>query len=160
MLIGSVVSDSQSTFIQGKKILDVILIANEVVDEAKRMNNEILLFKVNFEKAYNSVNLNYIDSMTIHMNFANLLRKWISECVKMATASTLVNGLLTEEFSIERGLRQGDTLSPFLFLLAAKGFNVLMNALVNANLYRGYSVDRQGDVQLSHLQLADDTLII
>jgi len=47
-----------------------------------------------------------------------------------------------------------------LFLLAAEGFNILMNALVDDNLYRGYSVGRQGDMLLSHLQFADDTLII
>jgi len=47
-----VVSDSQSAFIRGKQILDGILVANEVVDEARRMKKELLLFKVDFEKAY------------------------------------------------------------------------------------------------------------
>ncbi|PNX92357.1 cysteine-rich receptor-like protein kinase [Trifolium pratense] len=53
--MGSVISDSQTTFVKGRQILDDILIANEVVDEARRSKKELLLFKVNFEKAYDSV---------------------------------------------------------------------------------------------------------
>ena len=159
-VIGSVVSESQSAFIQGKKILYGILIANEVVDEAKRMKKEMLMFKVDFEKAHDSVDLKYLDVVMSHMNFPTLWRKWISECVGTATASVLVNGSPTKEFPIHRDLRQRDPISPFMFLLAAEEFDILMNALVDANLYRGYSVGRQGEMQLSHLQFANDTLII
>jgi len=59
-----------------------------------------------------------------------------------------------------RGLRQGDPFSPFLFLLAAEGFNVLMMSLVEANLFNGYRVGRENALGVSHLQFADDTLII
>jgi len=61
-VLGSVISDSQSAFVKGKQNLAGILIANEVVDEAKRMNKELLMFKVDFEKAYDSVDLRYLDS--------------------------------------------------------------------------------------------------
>ena len=107
-VVGSVVFESQSAFIKGKQILDGILIANEVVDEAKRLNKELLLFKVDFEKAYDSVDLRYLDVVMNKMNFPTIWRKWILECVGSATASVLVNGCPTEEFPIERGLRQGD----------------------------------------------------
>ena len=110
-VIGSVVSDTQSAFVKGKKILDGILIANEIVDEAKRMKKELLMFKVDFEKAYDSVDLKCLDMVMIHMNFPTLWRKWINECIGTTKASVLVNGCPTEEFSIERGLRQGDPLS-------------------------------------------------
>ncbi|GAU14424.1 hypothetical protein TSUD_249640 [Trifolium subterraneum] len=56
------------------------------------------------------------------------------------TASVLVNGSPTDEFPLERGLRQGDPLSHFLFLLAAKGLNVLMEAAMARNLFTGYSI--------------------
>lgn len=71
-VIGSVVSDSQSTFAKGKQILDGILIANEVVDEACHCNKELLLFKFDFEKAYNSVDLHYLDSVMVKMNYPTL----------------------------------------------------------------------------------------
>jgi len=160
MSLVSVVSDAQSAFVKGKQILDGILIANEVVDEAKRLNKELLMFKVDFEKAYDSVDLQYLDSVMINMNFPTIWRKWITECVGTAKASVLVNGCPTEQFHIERGLRQGDPLSPFLFLLAAEGFNVLMNAVVAAQLFHGYGIGRDSEVRLTHLQFADDTLII
>lgn len=104
-VLGSVISDSQSAFIKGKQILDGILIANEVVDEARCLNKELLMFKVDFEKAYDSVNLSYLDSVMLNMNFPTLWRKWIYECVGTETTSVLVNECPTDEFKIRRGLR-------------------------------------------------------
>ena len=60
MVLSSVVSDSQSAFVRGKQILNGILIANKAVDEARRLKKEMLLFKVDFEKAYDSVDHNYL----------------------------------------------------------------------------------------------------
>jgi hypothetical protein len=160
VVLDSVISDLQSAFVKGKQILDGILIANEVVDEAKRLNKELLMFKVDFEKAYDSVDLNYLYSVMIGMNFRTLWRKWISECVGMDTASVLVDGCPTDEFKMERSLRQGDPLSSFLFLLAAEGFNILMKAMLEAQLFQGYGVGRVAEVRLTHLQFVDDTLII
>jgi len=77
-VIGSVVSNSQSAFVKGKQNLDGILIANETVDETKCMKKELLMFKVDFEKAYDSVDLNYLDCVMANMNFPTLWRKWIS----------------------------------------------------------------------------------
>ncbi|GAU49405.1 hypothetical protein TSUD_92510 [Trifolium subterraneum] len=81
-------------------------------------------------------------------------------CVCTATASVLVNISPTDEFSLEKGLRQGDPLSPFLFLLAAEGLNVMMRAMVQANLFTGYSVGSENSTIVSHLQFADDTLLL
>jgi len=153
LVVGSVVSESHLAFVKGKQILDEILIANEAIDEARRMHKELLLFNVDFEKAYDSVDLMYLDSVMANMT-------WILECVGTTTVSVLVNGCLTDEFPIERGLRQGDSLSPFLFLLAAEGFNVLMSVVVREHLFTGYGVDQAGDMRLTHLQFADDTLTI
>ncbi|XP_024635971.1 uncharacterized protein [Medicago truncatula] len=125
-IIGSVVSEVQSAFVKNRQILDGILIANEVVDEARKSKKELLMFKVDFEKAYDSVDWTYLDEVMGSMSFPTLWRKWIKECVCTATASVLVNGSPTDEFPLERG----------------------------------YNVGGANSVVVSHLQFADDTLLI
>jgi len=159
-VIGSVISDSQSAFIKGRQILDGILVANELVDEAHRHKKELLLFKVDFAKAYDSIEWGFLQEVMLKMGFPTLWRKWIKECTETATASVLVNGSPTDEFSLGRGLQQGDPLSPFLFLLVAEGFHVLMQSLSVNNLFHGYQVGTSEQVVVSHLQFADDTLIL
>jgi len=78
-------------------------------------------------------------------------------CISTTSASVLVNGCPTDEFKFERGLRKGDPLSPFLFLIAAEGLNVMMNALVEAGLFSGYKVGANNLLSITHLQSADDT---
>ena len=160
MVIGSVVSETQSAFVKNRQILDGILIANEVVDEARKTRKELMLFKVDFEKANDSVDWGYLDAVMHKMEFPVLWRKWIRECVSTATASILVNGSPTYEFPMQRGLRQGDPLSPFLFLLAAEGLNVMMTLVVENNLFSGYTVGTSNTTVVSHLQFADDTLLL
>jgi len=135
-------------------------VANEVVDEARKLHKELLLFKVDFEKAYDTVDWGYLDEVTNKMGFPSLWRKWIKECVGTATASVLVNGSPTDEFPLGRGLRQRDPLSPFLFLLAVEGFNVLMESLTQNNLFSGFQVGNNVVTTVSHLQFTDDTLIL
>jgi hypothetical protein len=115
LVIGSVISESQSHFVRDRQILDGILIANEIVNEARKCKKELLLFKVDFEKAYDFVDWGYLDAVMGRMGFPTLWRKWIKECVCTATASVLVNGSPNPKFLLERDLRQGDPLSPFLF---------------------------------------------
>jgi hypothetical protein len=105
VVIGSVISETQTTFVKDRQILDGILIANEVVDEVLQSKKELLLFKVDFKKVYHSVDWGYLDAVMGKMDFPPLWRKWIRECVCTATASVLVNGSLTHEFPLERGLR-------------------------------------------------------
>jgi len=159
-VVSNVVSTNQSAFIRGRQILDDILIANGIVDDAKKSNKDLLLFKVDFEKAYDSVDWGYLDEVMYKMNFPVLWRSWIMECVTTATTSVLVNGCPTNEFSFERGMRQGDPLSPFLVLLAAEGLNIMMKAMVVNHLFTPYSIGTSTVVPVSHLQFADDTLLV
>lgn len=73
-----------------------------------------------------------------------------------------MNDSPSKEFHIGRGLRQGDPLSPFLFLVAVEGFSVLVNKVVEENLLEGYKfgASEQEAVEVSHLQFADDTLVV
>lgn len=131
-----------------------------MVHDAHSLSKELILFKVDFEKAYDLLDWGYLEQVMIKMSFPTLWRKWVLECITMTSASVLVNGSPTDEFKFERGLSQGDPLSPFLFLLAVEGLNVLMNATVDAGLYIGFGIGIQGTISISHLQFVDDTLLV
>ena len=79
-------------------------------------------------------------------------------CLRSTSISILVNGSPTREFSMERGVRQGDPLSPFLFILAAEGLNALIKEAVSKNIFKGIRVG-EDRVMVSHLQYTDDTII-
>jgi len=72
--------------------------------------------------------------------------------------SIFVNGSPIEEFHMERGLRQGDPLSPFLFLITAEGLHVMMKAVVDQGLFKPYGLGTYGEVTIPNLQFAYDTL--
>ena len=74
-VMGTVISDTRSMFIKNRQILDGILVANEVVDEVRKLKKELLLFKVDFEKAYDSVDWGYLDEVMREMAFPTLWRK-------------------------------------------------------------------------------------
>jgi hypothetical protein len=69
------------------------------------------------------------------MNFPFVWRQWMMECVTIASTLILVNGSSTDEFNLERGLRQGSP--PFLFLLFVECLNDMMNAMVDNGLISG-----------------------
>ena len=78
--------------------------ANEIVDETRRCKKELILFKVDFEKAYGSIDFGFLDEMMKKMGFPTLCRKWINECIRTATASVFVNGSPTDEFALQMTL--------------------------------------------------------
>jgi len=67
--------------------MDGILVANEIVDEAHRCKKELLLFKVDFEKAFDSVDWDYLIDVMSKMGFPLLWRKWIKECIGTTTVT-------------------------------------------------------------------------
>ncbi|GKV28721.1 hypothetical protein SLEP1_g37737 [Rubroshorea leprosula] len=134
-----------------------IVIANEVIHEANRRKRPTLIFKADFEKAYDSVNWNFLDSMMNKFGFCLKWRSWIKECLLTSSVSVLVNGSPTEEFRMKKGLRQGDPLAPFLFLLVAEALNGLILKAKEQNLYKGSKVGIEG-LEITHLQFADDSI--
>ena len=136
------------------------MIVNELVDDARKSKKELVLFKVDFEKSYDSVAWRFSGEVMTKMNFPLRWRQWILECVSTTTASVLLNGSPTAKFKMERGLRQGDPLSPSIFLFVVEGLNVMMNSLVDNDLFYGYTVGARESVSVFHLQFADDTLLV
>jgi hypothetical protein len=79
---------------------------------------------------------------------------WVKACVFGGNLSVLVNGCPTGEINIQRGIKQGDLLAPFVFLLVAEGFGGAMRTAVNNNLFKGFNLHQDGP-SISHLQYAD-----
>jgi hypothetical protein len=135
------------------------MVVNEVVDMARKSGKECLILKVDFEKAYDSVDWNFLDYMLRRFGFSDQWRSWIRACIFSGSMSILVNGSPTEEINIQCGLKQGDPLAPFLFLLVAEGLGGLIRRAVESSRLNGFQVGRNG-VVISHLQYADDTLCL
>jgi hypothetical protein len=89
-------------------------------------------------------------------------RRWVDlvmKCVTSVKYRIRVNGELSEEFTPERGLRQGDPISPYLFLLCAEGFSSLLAKAEEEGKIGGVRVCRNAP-SVSHLLFADDSLIL
>ncbi|GJW52228.1 RNA-directed DNA polymerase, eukaryota, reverse transcriptase zinc-binding domain protein [Tanacetum coccineum] len=156
-VIDSVISREQTAFIKHRQILDGPLMVNEVIKWCNRKKDKLMIFKIDFEKAFDSVSWDYLFKVMHFMGFSDKWISWINGCLRSATASILVNGSPTREYQINRGLRQGDPLSPFLFIIAMEGLHVAVEDAISAGLYRGITVNT---LTLSHFFFADDALFI
>ncbi|MCH80186.1 LINE-1 reverse transcriptase like, partial [Trifolium medium] len=157
-VLGKVISKVQSAFLPNRQILDGVLVVNELLDLAKRRKDKCMFFKIDFERAYDTVNWNFLDYMLGRMGFVEVWWRWIRACVFQSFMSVLVNGSPTEDFVVGKGLRQGDPLSPFLFLIVAEGLTGLMCKAVDNGFFQGYKVCN--DILFHTLQFADDTIIV
>ena len=109
-------------------------------------------------KAYDSISWNFLKAVLSRMGFSINWTKWIMQCVSIVSYSILINGSPSKPFNPSRGLRQGDPLSPYLFLLCA---NVLSCALLKQEAskhLKGIKIGRANQ-PLSHLLFADDSFL-
>ncbi|XP_058768582.1 uncharacterized protein LOC131642338 [Vicia villosa] len=157
-VIGSVIFKSQSAFVPGRQLLDGVLVANEMVDFSIKEKKPCLLFKVDFEKANDKVNWAFLRSMMIRMGFVENWLRWMDALVFNSSMSVMVNGSPTKEFMVERGLRQCDPISPFLFVIIAEGLKVLVNIAVENGDFAGFSC--KGGTFIDVLQFADDMILV
>ncbi|XP_058767768.1 uncharacterized protein LOC131641483 [Vicia villosa] len=152
------VDKSTECFCAERQFLDGVLVANEVVDYARKEGKNGLLFKVDFEKAYDKVNWNFLRYMMNSMGFGRRWLLWMDLLVFNSNMSVPVNRSPTKEFGVGRGLRQGDPLSPFLFVLVTGGFSGIVGRSIEVGEFCRFDMKRSCWVDL--LQFADDTLIV
>ncbi|KAA3465545.1 reverse transcriptase [Gossypium australe] len=111
-----------------------------------------------YDKAYDRVEWNFVKGIMIRMGFAFSWVEIIMKCLNSVTYSVIVNSCKGETFHPTKGLRQGDLLSPFMFLLCKEGLSSLMRLVMNKGLLRGVKASRSGP-QDSHLLFADDCIL-
>lgn len=142
-VMSEIIDVRQSTFIGGRQLLHSVLIANESVEEAKRCHKPCLVFKADFERAYDSVSWDFLSYMMRRLGFCAKWIEWIEGCLRTASVSILVNGSPTNEFTPQRGLRQGDPLAPLLFNIVAEGLTGLMREEVDKRLFSSFMVEKR-----------------
>nr|GEV87888.1 RNA-directed DNA polymerase, eukaryota [Tanacetum cinerariifolium] len=118
-----------------------------------------MIFKVDFEKAFDSVWWDFLDDVLRKFGFSDTWCKWIQCCLKSSIGSILVNGSPTEEFQFGKGLKQGDPLSPFLFILIMESLHLSFQRIVDAGMFHGIKLGR-GLVNLSHMFYADEVVFV
>ena len=114
--------------------------------------------KLDMSKVYDRVEWDFLKKIMERMGFHSKWVGWIFECVSTISFSIMVNGEPRGHIVPSRGLRQGDPLSPYLFLLCSEELNGLINNAVREGKIQGYSLCRNGP-KISHLFFADDSVL-
>ena len=139
-VISKVVSPTHNAFVEGRQILDASLIANEVIDSTLKNKDKGILCKLDIEKAYDHLNWDFLFSVMNGMSFGMKWIDWIKWCITSASFSVLVNGSLARFFQRSRRLRQGNPLSPYLFVLGMETLSRLTARAVEGGFLFGYKV--------------------
>ena len=160
-VMDKVISKAQKAFVEGRQILDAVLIANELVDSSLRRKKGGLVCKLDIEKAYDSISWEFLYQVLGRMGFGNRWLTWIKWCISTASFSVLINGSPAGFFPSSRGLRQGDPLSPYLFVIGMEALSCMINRAVDGNYLSGsrVAIGRGEDLTISHLLYADDMLV-
>uniref|UniRef100_A0A2N9I786 Reverse transcriptase domain-containing protein n=1 Tax=Fagus sylvatica TaxID=28930 RepID=A0A2N9I786_FAGSY len=160
-VLGGIISTTQNAFVKGRQISDSVLIANECIDSRLQAAIPGVLCKLDVEKAYDYVNWNFLLYLLERCGFSEKWRKWIYFCISTVRFSILVNGSPEGFFGSTRGIRQGDPLSPLLFVVLTEALSRMMSRAVEGGLLSGFQVGSLDNnvMLISHLLFADDTLI-
>ena len=157
VVLDNLISESQNSFVGGRQILDLVLIANEYLDSRLKSRLSGVVCKLDIE----NVNWEALFYLLGRMGFGLKWKGWIKACVTSIRFSVLENGSPEGFFGYSRGLRQGDPLSPLLFLLIMEVLSRLLKKTEECNLIRGFHVGSVNSVgvRISHLLFADDTIL-
>ncbi|CAI0629580.1 unnamed protein product, partial [Linum tenue] len=154
------ISGNQFGGIKGRQIHEASLIANELIDSRKKSGKPGLVFKLDIEKAFDNVNWNCLFKILNRLRLPDRLISWIKGLVTSPILSVLVNGEAAGFFNIRKGLRQGDPMSPFLFLLVMDILSVMLETLRSEGLISGFFMNEASEEgEVTHLMYADDTII-
>ncbi|KAA3487156.1 reverse transcriptase [Gossypium australe] len=160
-VMGLCIDEVQSAFVPGRLITDNTLLAYEILHAFQKKRTEkkgFMALKLDMSKAYDRVEWDFVKQVMIKMGFAKDWVGLIMKCITSVSYAVNINGCRGRSFQPTRGLRQGDPLSPFLFLFCSEGLSSLMRSAKDKGLVRGARASRRGP-EISHLLFADDCMM-
>jgi retron-type reverse transcriptase len=146
-------------FIKSRTIQDCLSWAFEYIHLCRTYKKKALILKLDFEKAFDKIEHQAILEILQSKGFGQTWIGWIKEILSSATSSVLLNGIPGKVFHCKRGVRQGDPLSPLLFVLAVD----LLQSMVNRAKDLGHlqlPIPERAGADFPIVQYADDTLLI
>ncbi|PWA76917.1 LINE-1 reverse transcriptase isogeny [Artemisia annua] len=135
--MSKLVSENQSAFIADRHLYDSVMLVNELWHLLKRSKKTALFHKLDFAKAYDSVSHTFLLATMKGMGFSKKFVSWITACISNVHFSVLINNSASKEGVMGQGLRQGDPLSPFLFILVTEVLSTMLSSALNRGILQG-----------------------
>ncbi|KAL9674087.1 hypothetical protein QQ045_030357 [Rhodiola kirilowii] len=160
VLMDEVISPMQCAFIKNRLLTDNILIAQEVthyVHSISKQKQVYGLLKLDMAKAYDKIEWDFLELILLQLGFSSVWVQRVLHYVKTAHYCLRINSFLSDCFSPSRGLRQGDPLSPYLFILCTEWLSTIMSHYATLGILKGIQICRRAPL-LTHLLFADDCL--
>lgn len=157
-ILPKIISPTLASFIPGRQITDNIVIVEEVLHtmRSRAAGKKRMIMKIDLEKAYDRIRWEFLEDTLREAHIPIDLIRVILQCQSRGSTKLLWNEGLADSFMASRGVRQGDPLSPYLFVLCMERLTHLIQAAVDAGIWKVIIV---GGVDLSHLFFTDDLLL-
>lgn len=158
--MASLISPHQVSFVPGRNIHDNIVIVNEMIHSMRRKKGRkgYMAIKVDLEKAYDRMSWNYLEKVLEELKCPQAMRTRILACVNTVSTKITWHGEKMEEFKPSRGLRQGDPVSPYLFVLGMEKLTHLILDRVRDKKWKGMRAGGRGPI-ITHMMFADDLVL-